>query len=103
MEIELFEINKEPVKRTAGRVPWGFELDANDPARIVPNIALLEVLEEGIRYRLAGYSARECAAWISSRTGRDIDHRVLDRRIAKERRMYRERQKALPRLIPQVA
>lgn len=101
MDILMASISifKEPARRGAGKVPWGFRLNPDNPAEVLPDLHLLTVLEQGLNHRLAGHSAREVAAWITSKTGKAIDHRGLDRRIVKERKLARQRQRNLPKLL----
>lgn len=91
----MFEVFKEPQLRGRGEVPWGFDLDPADPSRIVPNQAQLDVLEQGLRYRIQGHSVRKVAAWIEARSGKPIHFSLIDRRLERERKAYRARQKAL--------
>lgn len=92
-------IDRSRRKRGKGEIPWGFDLDPTDTSFIIPDNSLLDVLEAALNYRARGYSARKVAAWVTAHSGRQIDHRVLDRRLTKERRLYRDRQRSLPPLI----
>lgn len=91
----MFEVQKEPRGRGRGEVPWGFTEDPADPTQILPDLHQLGVLEEGLRYRLAGHSVRRVAAWIEARSGRAIHPSMIDRRLARERRAFTARQRAL--------
>ena len=76
---EWLEIPK--ISRT---VPFGYKVHEQDENILVPIIEELEALELAKDY-LKEYSYREVAGWLSDRTGREIFHIGLRKRIQKEK------------------
>ena len=76
---EWLEIPK--ISRT---VPFGYKVHEQDENILVPIIEELEALELAKDY-LKEYSYREVAGWLSDRTGREISHIGLRKRIQKEK------------------
>ena len=75
---EWLEIPK--ISRT---VPFGYKVHEQDENILVPIIEELEALELAKDY--LEYSYREVAGWLSDRTGREISHIGLRKRIQKEK------------------
>ena len=73
-----------PVPRIARTVPFGYEVDPEDEALLLPIKEELDHLEKAKMY-LRQYSLREVAAWLSKNTGRYISHLGLQKRIKHER------------------
>ncbi len=76
---EWLEIPK--ISRT---VPFGYKVHEQDEDILVPIIEELEALELAKDY-LKEYSYRDVAGWLSDRTGREISHIGLRKRIQKEK------------------
>jgi len=72
------------IPRISRTIPFGYEVHEQDEDILVPIIEELEALELAKDY-LKEYSYREVAGWLSDRTGREISHIGLRKRIQKER------------------
>ena len=73
------------IPRISRTIPFGYELDKDDPDILQPIENELNMLEEAKRY-LKQYSYREVANWLSRNTGRSISHVGLKKRLDNERR-----------------
>ena len=73
------------IPRISRTIPFGYELDKDDPDILQPVIHELNMLEEAKKY-LKQYSYREVANWLSRNTGRSISHVGLKKRLDNERR-----------------
>ena len=73
------------IPRISRTIPFGYELDKDDPDVLQPVENELDMLEEAKRY-LKQYSYREVANWLSRNTGRSISHVGLKKRLDNERR-----------------
>ena len=73
------------IPRISRTIPFGDELDKDDPDVLQPVENELDMLEEAKRY-LKQYSYREVANWLSRNTGRSISHVGLKKRLDNERR-----------------
>ena len=73
------------IPRISRTIPFGYELDKDDPDILQPVENELDLLEEAKRY-LKQYSYREVANWLSRNTGRSISHVGLKKRLDNERR-----------------
>jgi len=73
------------IPRISRTIPFGYELDKDDPHILQPVENELDMLEEAKRY-LKQYSYREVANWLSRNTGRSISHVGLKKRLDNERR-----------------
>jgi len=73
------------IPRISRTIPFGYELDKDDPDILQPIENELDMLEEAKRY-LKQYSYREVANWLSRNTGRSISHVGLKKRLDNERR-----------------
>ena len=73
------------IPRISRTIPFGYELDKDDPDILQPVENELDMLEEAKRY-LKQYSYREVANWLSRNTGRSISHVGLKKRLDNERR-----------------
>ena len=73
------------IPRISRTIPFGYELDKNDPDILQPIENELNMLEEAKKY-LKQYSYREVANWLSRNTGRSISHVGLKKRLDNERR-----------------
>lgn len=61
-----------------GQIPWGYDVDEDDPALLKPNIKQLYYLDIAKSYIRSGeYSFREIASWLSKKTEREISHVTL--------------------------
>ena len=82
-DIETKNWNRIPkISRT---VPFGYEVDSEDPDFLLPVVEELEALDQAKKH-LRQYSYREVANWLTKETGRYISHVGLKKRIQVERR-----------------
>jgi hypothetical protein len=72
------------IPRISKTVPFGYKTHKTDDKLLVPIIEELEALELAKEY-LNEYSYREVAGWLSERTGREISHVGLRKRIQTEK------------------
>ena len=72
------------IPRISRTIPFGYKVHEDDEDILVPIIEELEALELAKDY-LKEYSYREVAGWLSDRTGREISHIGLRKRIQKEK------------------
>ena len=72
------------IPRISRTIPFGYKLHKTDDKLLVPLIEELEALELAKEY-LNEYSYREVAGWLSERTGREISHVGLRKRIQIEK------------------
>ena len=73
------------IPRISRTIPFGYEIDKDDPDILQPVEYELDMLEEAKKY-LKQYSYREVANWLSRNTGRSISHVGLKKRLDNERR-----------------
>jgi hypothetical protein len=92
--IPLF-IEKTPVHRRTGKIPFGYSIDPANPHRLLPDIEKLQVLEDGLNFRIQGHPSRKVAAWIAARAGCYFDHRMVDRHLARQLQARKLRQRTL--------
>lgn len=74
-----------PIPRISRTIPFGYDLDPDDPDVLLPNEYQLDMLEKAQQY-LKQYSYREVANWLTRNTGREISHVGLKKRLDNERR-----------------
>jgi len=74
-----------PIPRISRTVPFGYEVDPDDPDALLPIEHELNMLEQAKKY-LKQYSYREVANWLTRNTGRDISHVGLRKRLENEKR-----------------
>jgi hypothetical protein len=74
-----------PIPRISRTIPFGYDLDPDDPDVLLPNEYQLDMLEKASQY-LKQYSYREVANWLTRNTGREISHVGLKKRLDNERR-----------------
>jgi len=74
-----------PIPRISRTIPFGYDLDPDDPDVLLPNEYQLDMLEKANAY-LKQYSYREVANWLTRNTGREISHVGLKKRLDNERR-----------------
>lgn len=73
-----------PIPRLAPiTVPFGYEVDPEDPDVLLPIPEELLALEQAKKY-LKRYSSRHVAAWLTKVTGRSISHTGLLKRVKDE-------------------
>ena len=72
------------IPKISRTIPFGYKAHEHDEDILVPIIEELEALELAKEY-LREYSYREVAGWLSDRTGREISHIGLRKRIQKEK------------------
>ena len=73
-----------PIPRISRTIPFGYDIDPDDPDVLLPNENQLDMLEKAKQY-LKQYSYREVANWLARNTGRDISHVGLKKRLDNER------------------
>ena len=73
-----------PIPRISRTIPFGYEVDPDDPDVLLPIEHQLDMLEQAKKY-LKQYSYREVANWLTRNTGRDISHVGLRKRLENER------------------
>ena len=74
-----------PIPRISRTIPFGYDIDPDDPDVLLPNEHQLDMLEKASAY-LKQYSYREVANWLTRNTGREISHVGLKKRLDNERR-----------------
>ena len=74
-----------PIPRISRTIPFGYDIDPDDPDVLLPNEYQLDMLEKANQY-LKQYSYREVANWLTRNTGREISHVGLKKRLDNERR-----------------
>ena len=74
-----------PIPRISRTIPFGYDVDPDDPDVLLPNEHQLDMLEKAQKY-LKQYSYREVANWLTRNTGRSISHVGLRKRLENERR-----------------
>ena len=74
-----------PIPRISRTIPFGYDVDPDDPDVLLPNEYQLDMLEKASQY-LKQYSYREVANWLTRNTGREISHVGLKKRLDNERR-----------------
>ena len=72
------------IPRISRTIPFGYEVHEEDEHILVPIVNELEALEVA-KGDLTEYSYRDVARWLSDRTGRQISHIGLRKRIQKEK------------------
>ena len=73
------------IPRISRTIPFGYKLHEEDKDLLVPVIEELEALELAKEY-LKEYSYRDVSRWLSDRTGREISHIGLRKRIRIEKK-----------------
>ena len=73
------------IPRISKTIPFGYQEHKIDDKLLVPIIEELEALELAKEY-LNEYSYREVAGWLSERTGREISHVGLRKRVQIEKK-----------------
>lgn len=78
-----------PIVRVSRIVPFGYEVDPNDPDVLLPVEKELMLFEEAKKH-LKQYSLRDVAAWLSQTSGRSISHVGLRTRVLAEQTKEKE-------------
>ena len=73
-----------PIPRIARIVPFGYKINKEDNDLLDPTPYELEALELARKY-VNQYSYRQVANWLTKKTGRDISHVGLRKRLMHER------------------
>ena len=73
------------IPRISRTIPFGYEVYEEDKDVLIPIIEELEALELAKDY-LTEYSYRDVARWLSDRTGRQISHIGLRKRVQTEKK-----------------
>lgn len=76
--------NWQPIPRVSRTVPFGYDLDPEDPSILLPNVFQLEALEKAKVY-VKRFSYREVAEWLTNITGRKLSYVGLRKRLQVER------------------
>jgi hypothetical protein len=71
------------IPRIARTIPFGYELNENDPDLLDPIPYELEAIELARKY-VKQYSYREVANWLTNKTNREISHVGLRKRLMHE-------------------
>lgn len=74
----------KPIPRLSRVIPFGYELDPEDPNTLLPIEVELVALEEAKKH-VKRFSYRDVANWITAVTGRSISHVGLKKRLDIER------------------
>ena len=74
-----------PVPRFSRQIPFGYEVDPDDPDILNPIVEQLEALEQAKEY-LKTCSFREVARWLSATTGRKISFQGLHKIVRSEKK-----------------
>ena len=72
------------IPRIARTVPFGYKINENDKELLDPIPYELEALELARKY-IKQYSLRQVANWLTTKTGRQISHIGLRKRLLHER------------------
>ena len=72
------------IPRIARTVPFGYKINENDKELLDPKPYELEALELARKY-IKQYSLRQVANWLTTKTGRQISHIGLRKRLLHER------------------
>lgn len=78
-----------PVVRIGRTVPFGYKEDPDDSYILLPITEELELFEEAKKH-LKRYSYRAVAAWLSEKSGRNISHVGLFKRVKLEHKRKAE-------------
>lgn len=78
-----------PVVRAGPTIPFGYQVDPEDPDILLPVVPELELLEQAKKH-LKKYSFREVANWLTQQSGRRITYEGLRKRIRIESKRQRE-------------
>jgi len=71
------------IPRIARTIPFGYKLNEEDPDLLDPIPYELEAIEVARKY-VKQYSYREVANWLTTKTGREISHVGLRKRLMHE-------------------
>lgn len=82
--IALTEGEWKPIPRLSRVIPFGYEVDPNDPNTLLPIPLQLKALEEAKKH-VKRFSYRDVSNWLMAVTGRYISHVGLKKRIEIER------------------
>ena len=78
-------MNSQREKRSKGSVPFGYDIDPEDSSYVIPNEEQLDVLQNVEESIVVGsISLRDGAMWLKHKTGRDISHKGLQKKIIKK-------------------
>lgn len=79
----------KPIPRISRVIPFGYEVDPNDPNVLNPIPLELEALKQA-RKHVNRFSYRDVANWITAVTGRSISHVGLKKRLEIEQSRRRK-------------
>ena len=83
-ELALADGKWVPIPRISRVIPFGYEVDPEDPNTMLPIPLQLEALEQAKKH-VKRFSYRDVANWITAVTGRSISHMGLKKRLEIER------------------
>ena len=72
------------IPRIARTIPFGYKQDSEDPDILRPVAKELDLLEKA-RQHIKQYSFRQVANWLTTKTGREISHVGLRKRLMDEK------------------
>ena len=83
-ELALADGKWVPIPRISCVIPFGYEVDPEDPNTLLPVPIQLEALEAAKKH-VKRFSYRDIANWLTAVTGRSISHMGLKKRLEIER------------------
>lgn len=83
-ELALADGEWKPIPRISRVIPFGYEVDPEDPNTLLPVPLELEALDKA-KQHVKRFSYRDVANWITAVTGRSISHVGLKKRLDIER------------------
>ena len=83
-ELALADGKWVPIPRISRVIPFGYEVDPEDPNTLLPVPIQLEALEAAKKH-VKRFSYRDIANWLTAVTGRSISHMGLKKRLEIER------------------
>jgi len=78
-----------PIPRISRVIPFGYEVDPEDPNTLLPIPIQLEAIEAAKKH-VKRFSYRDVANWITAVTGRSISHMGLKKRLDIEQHRRRK-------------
>ena len=88
-ELALADGKWVPIPRISRVIPFGYEVDPEDPNTLLPVPIQLEALEAAKKH-VKRFSYRDVANWITAVTGRSISHMGLKKRLEIEQHRRRK-------------
>ncbi len=66
-------------KRGTGSIPWGYEVDEEDPDLLRPIPEHLDIMEKAMGYVDVGCSLRDVADWVAASTDTSCSYQTVNR------------------------